>query len=127
MTSRPDAAGRSEIDESAFVAFLGSIVVKDTFRKVDRGRYIDTGSYSNSAQLIRRYRLATPVLRADFSQWRDATYPQPGWDLKSEIDAHHRLYGRTVGSRPHRLAFTIISGRVDKPLVPEYEITYSVF
>ena len=126
VVTRPDPPGRGDIDTSAFVAYPGSTLIKDTFQKADRGRYLDTGSYSNPTQLIRRYRLSSPVPRAEFYAWRDGIYRQAGWTLKSEVDANRRLYIRTVGSRHHDLEFTLITGGLDKPLVPEYEITYSV-
>lgn len=120
------APGRGDIDTSAFVAYPGSTMVKDTFRKADHGRYIDTGSFSNPTELIRRYKLSEPVPRAEFERWRTGTYPLPGWKLAVVVDANETAYERTIGKRHHVLDVSIIAGGLEKPLVPEYMIVYSV-
>lgn len=126
VLNREDPPGRDDIDTTAFVAYPGSAMTKDVFQKAERGRYIDTGSFSNPTQLIRRYRLGEPVPRAEFERWRSATYPLPGWQLAATVDANETLYERTVGSHHHVLRVSIIAGGLDRPLVPEYEITYAV-
>ncbi len=126
LLTRENAPGRDDIDTTAFVAYPGSTMTKDYFRKAERGRYIDTGGFSNPTQLIRRYKLADPVPRAEFERWRSATYPLPGWQLAATVDANETLYERSVGSRRHVLRVSIIAGGLEKPLVPEYEITYAV-
>jgi len=124
--TREEAPGRGDIDTSAFVAYPGSTLTKDFFQKADSGRYIDTGGFSNPTRLIRRYELSQPVPRAEFERWRDATYPPPGWQLTGRPDSNQTLYGRTVGKRQHVLDVSIVAGGPDKPLVPQYEVTYSV-
>ena len=126
LLNREGAPGRGDIDISAFVAYPGSTMTKDLFQKADHGRYIDTGSFSNPTQLIRRYKLAEPVPRSEFERWRSATYPQPGWQLTATVDASTTVYKRTVGKVHHYLKLSVIAGGPEKPLVPEYEILYSV-
>src|SRR5438034_6574376 len=83
--TRDDAPGRHDIDTTAFVEYPRSTMIKDFFQKADRGRYIDTGSFSNPTQLIRRYRLRTPVPRAEFDRWRNSTYPRPGRKVQAVV------------------------------------------
>jgi hypothetical protein len=121
----PGEPGRADIDTSAFVAYPGSTMIKDSFQNAQHGRYIDTGSFSNQTQLIRRYRLSEPVPRTEFERWRNATYPIPGWQIAGSVDRNGTAYERDIGKRHHVLNVLVIA-ELEKPLVPEYEIGYSV-
>jgi hypothetical protein len=123
--TRDTSPSRRNIDTSAFVAFPGSTTVKDFFERADAGRYIDTGSYSHPTWLIRRYRLASPVPRTEFDRWRDATWPQPGWQVGAHVDANLTRYARTVGRRHHFLDVYTVGGP-GSATVSEYGITYAV-
>ncbi len=116
---------RGDIEASVFVQYPDSSVVKDVFQEADSGRYLDTGSFRNPMQLIRRYRFMSKVPRSTFQDWLSKNYPTTGWVVVDRLDLNHTTLGKTTNSREHRLEIVTIA-ELEDPSVSEYEMTYSI-
>jgi hypothetical protein len=70
---------RSAYDNSVFIVPPGSVLVYEELTKADSGRYIDTGSFSEPAELQRSYRLSRDWPIDELYRWMLDNNPPIGW------------------------------------------------